>query len=86
MDKYIDYLKVNEKKSEEYYLKSLIKKTEQQIYLESLLSHIKPKNIADIACGAGSASFHFSKIWPSANFTLVDLNENAISLAKKNLA
>jgi ubiquinone/menaquinone biosynthesis C-methylase UbiE len=84
---YIKAIHYDKSKFEEYYLSSFSVKTEQQKFLEHLLSEEKKEitTIADIACGAGSLSFHLSKIFPNAKFTLVDLNEDAIALARKNL-
>jgi ubiquinone/menaquinone biosynthesis C-methylase UbiE len=40
-------------------------------------------DIADLACGAGTMSYHLSAIYPDSSFTLVDLNQDALDLARK---
>lgn len=88
---YVKALQKDKKTTSKYYLKSLSKKTEQQKFLEKLLANekfLKPvNNVADIACGAGSLSFHLSKLkkFEKTNFELVDFNPDAIRLAKKNI-
>ncbi len=56
-DEYQKFLKANAKQNDLYYRKSAITKTEQQKFLEKLLSnnkHFSGKlEIADIACGGG---------------------------------
>ena len=69
-----------------YYTKS-INKTEQQKYLEKILtSKLEDLNsnylIADIACGAGTLSYHLNNFFKHSTFTLVDYNEEALKLAK----
>lgn len=83
---YIKLLKVNKERSEEYYQKFLIKKSEQQKFLEKLLSkeNFNPELIADIACGSGTLTYHINKIYPSAKYLLVDLNDEALKLAQEN--
>ena len=85
-DDYLKALQRNKKNSAVYYAKSF-KKTEQQKFLENLLSKENQvfKNIGDIACGGGSLSFHLSKIYPEADFTLIDYNENALEIARKSI-
>ncbi len=45
--------------------------------------NLEPQNIADIACGGGTLTFHISKIYPKANYLLVDLNPDVVEIAKK---
>lgn len=87
IDFYIKALKVNSEKTEDYYQKFLANKSEQQKFLEKLLIqlNVDPKVIADIACGSGTLTYHINKIYPSANYILVDLNDDAINLAKENI-
>lgn len=87
-DDYIKALHADKRSFEEYYQRSFLQKTEQQVLLEKLLlrESLQPSAIADIACGGGSLSFHLSKLYPKANFSLADLNQEAIELARKNLA
>jgi ubiquinone/menaquinone biosynthesis C-methylase UbiE len=84
-DKYLDFLQKNQKKTEEYYKKS-VTKTEQQKYLEEILlktKDIKPKMIADIACGGGTLTYHIRHMYPDANYSLLDYNSIAIETAKE---
>lgn len=83
-DVYYKAMKNDTEEYKEYFLKS-INKTEQQKFLEKLINEREKKelfNIADLACGAGTLSYHLSNIYENAKFTLVDYNEEAIELAK----
>ena len=85
---YLDAYKKDKEEAEEYYLKHLAKKSGQQILLESILSATPPltsHNIMDVGCGAGTLVYHISKIYPSAHYTLVDMNQEALSLAESVL-
>jgi ubiquinone/menaquinone biosynthesis C-methylase UbiE len=84
MSKYVELIKANSESAKRYYLSSLEKKTEQQKALENLLimKGIQPERVADIACGGGGASYHLAKLFPQASYTLVDMNDDAISLAR----
>jgi ubiquinone/menaquinone biosynthesis C-methylase UbiE len=68
-----------------YLLKSLEEKTQQQIRLEEILAsqNLEPLTIADICCGSGALSLHLSRLYSKASFTLVDLGEQALSIARK---
>lgn len=83
-DHYKEYIDKNDMTA--YYVKS-VEKTQQQIMLESLLKlkiHKKKiKNIADLACGAGTLSMHLKKIYKDARFMLMDYSKKAITLAMK---
>lgn len=83
MENYVDALKVDKEVSENYYKSSIHTKTEQQKKLEELIvaQRVRPKIIADIACGGGGMSYNLSRLFPDASYTLVDMNEDAISLA-----
>lgn len=81
--KYINTLKKDKIQSQEYYLKSIHKKTEQQKFFEKLIHDLNPLSVADIACGGGGGSFHLQKMFPNATFDLVDLNQDAIEIAQK---
>lgn len=85
-DKYIKGLQADKDKTIAYYNKSLATKTEQQKMLERLLDaeRIPVNNIADIACGGGTLSYHLNSKFPDAKFTLVDFNEDAIEAARQN--
>jgi len=82
-----DYIKAYQKDTQEvneYYLKYLANKSGQQILLEKIIAADMPAahdQIADIACGAGTLSYHISKIFPDANFSLIDVNSSALELA-----
>jgi ubiquinone/menaquinone biosynthesis C-methylase UbiE len=78
---YKDYLKLA---SKDYFIKSL-KKTEQQKFLESILPRTtEKKEIADVACGAGTLSYHLNHLYESKNqFTLIDYFDDALKLAKE---
>ena len=41
------------------------------------------KDIADIACGGGTLSFHLRSIYPNAHFVLSDFNEDELKMAKE---
>ena len=86
MEEYKQALKIDKEESERYYRSSLGTKTEQQKQLEALLRplNLEPKKIADIACGGGGTSYHLSALYPRASYTLVDMNEDAISLARES--
>ncbi len=81
------YIKAYQKDAKEvndYYLKYLANKSGQQLLLEKIINADKPAKrdqIADIACGAGTLSYHISKIYPEANFTLIDVSDAALELA-----
>jgi len=85
-----DYIKAYQKDTKEvneYYLKYLHNKSGQQLLLEKVISADKPaaKQIADIACGAGTLSYHISKLYPEAEFSLIDVNDSALAKAKEVL-
>jgi ubiquinone/menaquinone biosynthesis C-methylase UbiE len=84
-DNYIKAMQADKENSAAFYSKSFELKTEQVKMLEQLLktNNSDFKHIADIACGSGSLSFHLSKIYPDAKFTLVDLNEDALLIGKQ---
>lgn len=85
---YTAALKIDERESERYYAASLRVKTEQQKQLKGLLRnrHLQPKRIADIACGGGAASHRLGAMFPEAPYTLVDLTDEAIGLARQATA
>ncbi len=86
-DNYLKSLQSNKNYFEEYYLRSFAK-SEQQKFLEQLLTKENSasiQNIADIASGAGSLSYHLNKMYPNASFYLADYNKDAIELAKQKL-
>lgn len=86
-DDYHKSLVNNSEHFEKYYKKSF-QKTEQQKFLETLLlkneTNFNEVNIADIACGGGSLSYHLNSMFKNAEFYLADYNKNAVELAKKN--
>ena len=71
---------------EDYYLRYFKNKSEQQKRLEAILLQNFPeknKAIADVACGAGSLTWHLQGLFKESQFSLLDLNEHALELAKK---
>ena len=47
---------------------------------------LNPQTIADIACGAGSLSYHLcNTLYPNAQYRLSDFNKDAIELAQQKL-
>src|ERR1700729_144463 len=85
MESYKEALGIDTEERDKYYASSVQSKSEQQKRLENLLRPLRlgPMSIADIACGGGGASFHLSKLYPKASYTLVDANEAAIVLARE---
>jgi ubiquinone/menaquinone biosynthesis C-methylase UbiE len=81
-DNYKKYLK---KSSKSYFLKSVVK-TEQQKFLETLLpNEINHAKIADVACGAGTLSYHLNEKYKNQEnkFTLIDYFDDVLELAKE---
>lgn len=87
MTDYKKALQIDGQESKDYYTSSLDRKTEQQKMLEDLLMarRIEAQRIADIACGGGGTSLHLSKIFGAASFTLMDVNEDALNIARKKM-
>jgi ubiquinone/menaquinone biosynthesis C-methylase UbiE len=83
-DEYVKGLQARSEKTKEYYKKSIVK-TEQQKFLEKLLADSRNSfsEIADIACGGGTLSYHLRSIYPDAHFTLSDYNEEGLEIAKE---
>lgn len=89
-DKYLKFLSSNSKKSNEYYA-GTYNKSEQQKKLEKLL---ESKNefqedslvVGDFGCGGGSLSFYLNQVNPKAHFELIDYNNDAVEICKKNLS
>lgn len=82
---YVKSLSIDSQQSKKYFEKSVIK-TEQQKFLETLLSDLftdKQLIIADIACGGGTLSYHLSEKFPNSQFYLSDLSEEALGIAKQ---
>ena len=50
--------------------------------MEKIIRDKSFEKIADIACGAGGASYHLKNAYPSVDFELIDLNEDAVALAR----
>lgn len=86
-DAYVRNLARDRDRVAAYYRKSVETKTEQQKRVEALLEAkaFVPEKVADIACGGGGASYHLSRRYPEAAFTLVDANEDAVAMAAENL-
>lgn len=85
MEDYKEALQADKEATAQYYKSSLTRKTEQQKQLEELLRGLQlvPRTIADIACGGGGSSYHLGSLYPDAQYTLVDINEDAIALARE---
>lgn len=85
---YLRALQLDAAQAQAYYRKSAITKTQQQVRLEELLAAngLEPHDIADVACGAGGVSAHLGVLYPSAGFTLIDLNPEALALAREYTA
>jgi ubiquinone/menaquinone biosynthesis C-methylase UbiE len=85
METYKEALKVDKETSAKYYQSSLQRKTEQQKMLERMLSplQLEPREIADIACGGGGSTYHLAQLYPKARYTLVDVNEDALAMARE---
>lgn len=81
---YLRVLQTDKEEARAYHTKSVVK-TEQQKALEGLLSAaaVQPKDVADLACGGGSLSYHLKALFPDARFTLCDLDPFALELAEK---
>lgn len=81
---YVKALQASGEETKKYYTKSIVK-TEQQKFLEKLLSDSGKtfSEIADIACGGGTLSYHLRQIYQNAHFTLSDFNEDGMQLAKE---
>jgi len=86
MDNYKTSMKYDLKEVQDYYSKSIIK-TEQQKYLEKLLledeNFLSKNEIADIACGGGTLSYHLSFLSKESHFTLVDYMEESLITSKE---
>ncbi len=85
---YIKAYQKDPKEVNEYYLKYLANKSGQQQLLEKVMDENKPARVdqvADVACGAGTLSYHISRIYPASNFTLIDVNDSALQLAAEVL-
>lgn len=83
-DDYIKALQASKAETEAYYKKSIVK-TEQQKFLEALLaaSGKQFSDVADIACGGGTLSYHLRTMFPGAHFTLVEYNEDGLKIARE---
>jgi ubiquinone/menaquinone biosynthesis C-methylase UbiE len=79
---YVKALQASGEETTKYYTKSIVK-TEQQKFLEKLLADSGENfsEVADIACGGGTLSYHLRSIYPNAHFTLSDFNEDGMKLA-----
>ena len=83
-DHYNKGLKADKEKFDNYF-RSSITKTEQQKFLETLLNRDNESinlEIADIACGGGTLTYHLSALFPDATFTLVDYLDDALEIAR----
>jgi ubiquinone/menaquinone biosynthesis C-methylase UbiE len=85
---YLKALQLDAAQAQAYYRKSALTKTRQQERLEQLLAacRIEPREIADVACGAGGTSAHLGAMYPRASYTLIDLNTDALAMAREYTA
>ncbi len=86
-ERYKESLQVDHETSARYYSASIVRKSEQHKQLERMLRARgpQPRNIADVACGGGGSSFHLAELYPDAHYTLVDLNEDAVAMARETM-
>jgi ubiquinone/menaquinone biosynthesis C-methylase UbiE len=86
-ERYKESLQVDRETSTRYYNASVLRKSEQHRQLERMLRArgLQPSNVADIACGGGGSSFHLAELYPDAHYTLVDLNEEAVGIARETM-
>lgn len=83
LDDYAKSFLVDEKNTISYFKN--FEKTEQQKYLEKLISNYEINentHIADIGCGGGKLSFYLNQLYPNAKYFLLDYNSEAINIAK----
>lgn len=84
-DQYHSGLSQDKDQSKEYFKKSVVK-TEQQKFLEKLLGsydHKAKLQIADVACGGGTLTYHLRQLFTNSSFTMIDFFEGALDLAKE---
>lgn len=83
-NEYLQLLDLDKDIAIKYFTKSIVK-TEQQKALEKKLPKLNKKvlEIADIACGGGTLSYHLKSIFPNSKFSLLDFCENGIERAKE---
>jgi ubiquinone/menaquinone biosynthesis C-methylase UbiE len=87
-DEYLKAMQTDKEEFADYFMKYLNNKSEQQKLLEKIIVENEHKNtsvIGDIACGAGTLSFHISKLYPQSEYYLMDINDNALEQAKNTL-
>lgn len=86
---YLDAYKRDKDEAERYYLKYLAEKSGQQKLLESIMQSSPPRavsRIMDVGCGAGTLIYHISKMYPNAEYALIDMNDDALKLAENVLS
>ncbi len=83
---YIDALHIDREIAMAYYQKGLKEKPQQVAFLEDLLEReaLQPSTIADVCCGSGTLAVYLARLYPEAEFSLVELNPEALSLAETN--
>ena len=59
-----------------YYLKLL------EQFSQNLLEDFNPKHIMDLGCGNGNITHNLLKLYPDADYTLLDASENMLELCK----
>jgi len=86
-ESYKETLQLDREESARYYAASVSRKSEQHKRLERMLQahRLQPVSIADVACGGGGSSLHLTELYPDAHYTLVDLNEEAVGMARETM-
>ncbi len=86
-ERYKETLQIDHETTARYYTASITRKSEQHKQLEQILRGrgLQPRRIADVACGGGGSSFHLVELYREAHYTLVDLNEEAIDMARETM-
>jgi ubiquinone/menaquinone biosynthesis C-methylase UbiE len=81
---YLKLLQTDKAQTRQYHTKSVVK-TEQQKALERMLvdAGIRPRDVADLACGGGTLSHHLKVMFPEARFTLCDMDPFALELSQE---
>lgn len=83
-DDYLASLSADRSLTTAFHTKGVVK-SEQQKALEKLIAGagLSPSRIADIACGGGTLAHHLAGIFPTALFTLCDMDHAALDLARE---
>lgn len=77
--------------SEEFYIApgALIPRPETELLIDEVIKHIEDKNakirFVEVGVGSGIISIMLARIFPCAEIIGVDISQNAIDIAKKNI-